>query len=90
MGAAVPSDVWRQLKGLTAGELCRALERDGWQRDTRSGSQHIYRTVTDTGAILRVSVHVHPHKTFGPGLLKGLLTDIGWSVADLRRLKLIK
>jgi predicted RNA binding protein YcfA (HicA-like mRNA interferase family) len=89
VGAAFPPDIWRQLKGLTAGELCRALDRDGWQLDTRGSSQHIYRKA-DAGAILRVSVHVHPHKTFGPALLKGLLADIGWSVADLQRLKLIK
>ena len=55
MGAAFPPDVWRQFKGLTAGELCRALERDAWQRDTRGGSQYIYRKVA-SDSVLRVSV----------------------------------
>ena len=89
MGAAFPPDVWRQLKGLPAGELCQAPERDAWQRDTRGGSQYIYRKVVNN-SVLRVSVHVHPKKTFGSALLKALLADIAWSIADLRRLKLIK
>ncbi|OGF53805.1 MAG: hypothetical protein A2Z21_01010 [Candidatus Fraserbacteria bacterium RBG_16_55_9] len=29
-------------------------------------------------------------ETFGPSLLKALLTDIGWTEDDLRRLRLIK
>lgn len=90
MGSAFPPDVWRQLKNLTAADLCRALERDGWQRDTRGGSQYIYRTVSADGTVHRVSVHVHPQKTFGAGLLKGLLADAGWTEEDLQRLKLVK
>jgi predicted RNA binding protein YcfA (HicA-like mRNA interferase family) len=90
VGSALPADVWRQLKGLTSADLCRALGRDGWQRDTRGGSQYIYRKVLLGGTVGRVSVHVHPQKTFGPKLLKGLLDDIGWTVDDLRRLKLVK
>ena len=50
---------------------------------------HIYRRVDDTG-VRRVSVHVHPQKTYGAGLLKGLLKDIGWTVDDLRRLRLVR
>ena len=38
----------------------------------------------------RVSVHYHPRKTFGPKLLQSLLNDIGWSEADMKRLKLVK
>jgi len=37
-----------------------------------------------------VVIHYHPRKTYGPGLLKGLLADIGWDEKDLKRLKLIK
>ncbi|HVT46515.1 MAG TPA: type II toxin-antitoxin system HicA family toxin [Vicinamibacterales bacterium] len=89
MGAAFSPDVWRQLKNLTAGELCRALEREGWTRDTRGGSMHIYRRAVGAD-VRRVSIHVHAQKTYGAGLLKGLLEDIGWTVDDLRRMKLIK
>ena len=35
-------------------------------------------------------VPVHPKKTYGPGLLKDLLADIGWSEIEMRKLKLIK
>lgn len=90
MGAALPADVWRQLKGITAGDLCRALDRDGWQLDTRGGSQYIYRKAFADQTVRRVSVHVHPQKTFGPALLKGLLADIGWTAEDCRRLKIVK
>jgi len=38
----------------------------------------------------RVSIHYHPHKTYGPSMLKMLLDDIGWSEEQLRALKLIK
>jgi carbamoylphosphate synthase small subunit len=38
----------------------------------------------------RIAIHYHPHKTYGPALLKALIEDIGWKENDLRRLKLIK
>jgi predicted RNA binding protein YcfA (HicA-like mRNA interferase family) len=90
VGAALSADIWRQLKGITAGELCRALDRDGWQLDTRGGSQYIYRKAFADQTVRRVSVHVHPQKTFGPALLKSLLADIGWTAEDCRRLKIVK
>ena len=87
--AAFPPNVWNQLKNKTADNIISALERDGWERDT-----------TSKGAILgfiktgshreRITIHYHPKKTYGPGLLKGLIADIGWTVKDLRRLRLIK
>jgi predicted RNA binding protein YcfA (HicA-like mRNA interferase family) len=85
---AFAGNVWAQLKNITAGELAKALERDGWTRDTKGGSQYIYRKVASEPR--RVSVHFHPGKTYGPATLKGLLDDTGWTDVDLRRLKLIK
>jgi predicted RNA binding protein YcfA (HicA-like mRNA interferase family) len=82
---ALAGNVWDQLKNTTAGDLAKALQRDGWVLDTKGGSQHIF---WKSGR--RVSVHIHPHKTFGAKLLKGLLDDIGWNDDDLRRLRLIK
>jgi hypothetical protein len=38
----------------------------------------------------RIVIHYHPGKTYGPGLHKGLISDIGWADNDLRRVKLIK
>lgn len=82
---ALPANVWDQLKSITAGELAKALTRDGWAVDADGGSQRIF---WKNGR--RVSVHIHPQKTYGPGLLKQLLADTGWTVDDYRRLKLIK
>ena len=66
--------------------MIAALEKDQWVRD-----KYVQ------GAVLvfmkgqsRVTVHFHPGKTYGAKFLKGLLADIGWSVDDMRRLKLIK
>jgi predicted RNA binding protein YcfA (HicA-like mRNA interferase family) len=90
---AFTGNTWNQLKNLTAGDLANALKRDGFSEDTKGGSQHIYyRPPVPAQAIpaRRVSVHVHPHKTYGAKMLQGLLADAGWNEDDLRRLKLIK
>jgi predicted RNA binding protein YcfA (HicA-like mRNA interferase family) len=84
---AFPPNVWNQLKSITASELAGALERDGWSKDTRGGSAYIYLSADKTK---RASVHFHPGKTYGAKTLQGLLEDIGWTVEDLRRLKLIR
>jgi predicted RNA binding protein YcfA (HicA-like mRNA interferase family) len=79
-------NVWQQLKSITADELIRVLEKDGWVRDVGVGAELVYRD--EDGRI--VSIHYHPRKTYRPGLLKALLEDIGWTEVDMRRLKLIK
>jgi len=78
--------IWGQIRGLTADELVRGLERDGWQRADTSGASFVYRHPDGR----TVSVHYHPRKTYGPKLLRSLLMDIGWSEEDLRRLKLVR
>jgi predicted RNA binding protein YcfA (HicA-like mRNA interferase family) len=89
---AYPPNVWNQLKNITAGDLAKALNRDGWHLDTKGGSQHIYWIAAESGGrpARRVSVHIHPQKTYGPRLLKDLLDDIAWTEDELRSLKLIK
>ena len=84
--ATYPPHVWNQLKNLTAGELIAALERDGWRRDAKGGSQIIF--FKEPGS--RVSIHFHPQKTYGAAILKALLADIAWTEADMKALKLIK
>jgi predicted RNA binding protein YcfA (HicA-like mRNA interferase family) len=64
-----------------------ALEKDGWQHDITSGASQAYRNPATSA---RVTIHVHPGKTYGAKLLKGLLEDIGWSEDDLKRLKIVK
>ncbi|HEY3118719.1 MAG TPA: type II toxin-antitoxin system HicA family toxin [Chloroflexota bacterium] len=65
--------------------MTRALERDGWAQDVTRGAVRVYRHSDGE----RVTIHYHPGKTYGRKLLEGLLEDIGWSEADLRRLRLI-
>jgi predicted RNA binding protein YcfA (HicA-like mRNA interferase family) len=82
--------VWDQLKNITAGDLKQALHKDrlnGWYPDETASSAIVYRNDL-TGKI--VSIHNHPHKTYGSRQLKELLKDIGWTEEDLKRLKLIK
>ncbi len=84
-----PEHVWSQLKNLTKGDLCKALERDGWRCDMDGGSAHIYYKPGPPS--LRVSVHYHKSsETMGRKLLMSLLSDACWSEQDMRRLRLIK
>lgn len=80
-----PEHIWKQLKGKKKVDLIAALERDGWVQDVTMGAERIYRKGTR-----RVSIHYHPTETFGPGLLKSLLADIGWSEKEMKKLKFIK
>ena len=81
-----PHNIRQQLKGLTADELIRALERDGWALDVGFGKGQVYRHPDGR----HVSVHYHPGSTYKPGLRNAILDDIGWSIDDLKRLKLVK
>lgn len=81
-----PPHIWEQLKNLTADDLKKSLEKDGWIRDTSRGAILVFRHSDGR----RITIHYHPRKTYGAGLLKALLFDIGWNEDDLRRLKLIK
>ncbi len=76
---------WDQLKNKTADHLVSALKKDGWKHDITSGAVQVY-----IKSPKRVTIHYHPKKTYQPKLLKALLADIGWTVADMKRLKLIK
>ena len=76
---------WNQIRGISVEKLMRALRADGWAEEKRrSGTRPFYKD----GA--RIVIHYHPGKTFGPKILRGILQSIGWSEADLKRLKLIK
>ena len=79
------SAVWQQIKSISAEELKRALQKDGWDEEPKRGA--IYPFVKEGR---HVAIHFHPGKTYGPRLLKKLLDDIGWSQDDLERLGVIK
>jgi predicted RNA binding protein YcfA (HicA-like mRNA interferase family) len=77
---------WSQIRNITADELIRAIEKDGWKsHPTGSGSRRVF-----VKKHKLISVHYHPHKVYGPDMLKDLLRDIGWDEKDMKRLKLIK
>ena len=79
-------NTWNQLKNLTVERLIKALEDDGWERQIKSGATLPFRH--PDGKI--IVVHYHPKKTYGSGLLKKLLADIGWSEDRMKELKLLK
>lgn len=81
-----PKQVWNQLKAKTSEDLIAALLRDRWAHEETRGAVQVYRH--EDGR--RVAIHYHPNRSYKPKLLKGLIEDIGWSEADMRRLKLIK
>jgi predicted RNA binding protein YcfA (HicA-like mRNA interferase family) len=85
-------EVWRQLRSITAKDILKALQRDGWKEEIRRGATRSFSktTANGSGRRLRVVIHYHPKKTYGTKLLKGLLEETGWSLADLVRLKLVK
>ncbi len=87
---AFPKHVWNQLKATTADELIAALKKDGYTQDPASADATIAYIKPGNPSPKRIVIHYHPQKTYGPKLLKGLLSDIGWTEADMRPLKLIK
>ena len=73
-------------RGLTARQLVRALQADGFQLARTRGSHRIYRHPDGR----RVVVAYHAlSDTFPIGTLKAMLADIGWTDSDLRRLGLL-
>ncbi len=89
---ALKPNVWNQLKSITKGELITALKRDGWYQEvTGRGSELLFLKPNPDGTHRRVAIHFHHAKdTMGRGLLTALLEDVGWTEADLVRLKLVK
>ena len=80
-------NAWAQLKNKTADDLISALLKDGFAPDDNVRTERIYRHPDGR----KVSIHYHSGKqTYGSSLLKDLLEDIGWSEAEMKKLKLIK
>jgi hypothetical protein len=78
--------VWAQLKNLTADELIIALTRDDAILNDSHGSAQVFKLKSG----IKIAIHYHPGKTYGPRLLTDLIEKVGWTEADLKRLKLIK
>jgi predicted RNA binding protein YcfA (HicA-like mRNA interferase family) len=84
--SSYPSHVWNQLKNITPDDLIKALKKDGWIQDVSIGAVLVFRK----SSTQRITIHYHPKKTYGHGLLKSILDDIGWDEKQMRALKLIK
>ncbi|GAJ19136.1 unnamed protein product, partial [marine sediment metagenome] len=58
------------MKAISGKQLCRLLEKKGWDRKTINGSHHIY---MKQGKKERISVPVHGNKDLKTGLLKAVI-----------------
>ncbi len=74
------------LRTLTAQQLIRALETDGFRWTRSAGSHRVYRH--PNGRRVVVAFH-RPGATFPPKTLAAMLKGTEWSEDDLRRLNLI-
>ena len=81
----LPNSAWDQLRNKTADELVAALLKDGWAEDAGRGSIRVYRHPDG-----RRARFITIRRNLRTQALKSLFQDIGWSEADLRRLKLIR
>jgi hypothetical protein len=84
---ALLKDGWTIEEGGSGGMVgyFKEFKLPGESRDPRTNVKLPYRIVRR-----RVQVHPKSGKSYGAKLLKGLLDAIGWTEADLRRLKLVK
>lgn len=58
------------MKSISGKQLCRVLERKGWELKTIKGSHHVYMV---EGRTERISVPVHGNKDMKMGLLKAIM-----------------
>ena len=78
---------YSKIRSLTAGRIIRALKKDGFILDRKSGAHHQYRHPDKRR--VTVSYH-HSSDTFRFKTLKSMLEkQAKWTIEDLQRLKLI-
>ncbi|MBI4746261.1 MAG: type II toxin-antitoxin system HicA family toxin [Deltaproteobacteria bacterium] len=58
------------MKSISGKQLCRILERKGWELKTIKGSHHVYMM---DGRTERISVPVHGNKDLKIGMLKAIM-----------------
>lgn len=81
-------NVWDQIRGTTNGQFEKALQKDGFEWEQKSGAIQIYQHPETQR---KVSVHSHPGQIIRRGTLKGMLDAAGWITEDdLIRVGLIK
>jgi len=62
------------MKAISGKELCKLLEKNGWELKRIKGSHHVY---MKAGHPARISVPVHKNRPLKTGLLKHLLKIAG-------------
>ena len=72
-----------KLPRITASELLRALQRDGWREDRQSGSHLVLKHPTKPG---RVVVARHAGTIVKPKTLSSMLDEAGLTAEALRDL----
>lgn len=72
-------------RGITARQLIKALQADGFVLKRARGNHPIYRHAD--GRRVVVAYH-HLSDSFPIGTLKAMIADIGWTDQDLQRLGL--
>ncbi|MCL5061902.1 MAG: type II toxin-antitoxin system HicA family toxin [Nitrospiraceae bacterium] len=68
------------MKSISGKDLCRLLEKKGWQLKNIKGSHHVYMTA---GRKERISVPVHGSKDLKYGLLKAIMNIAGLNEDEL-------
>lgn len=69
------------MSSISGKDLCRTLERRGWELKRIHGSHHIY---GKSGEAVRLSVPVHGATPLKIGLLRALLKAAGLVESDIR------
>ena len=69
------------MSSISGKQLCRALEKAGWQLRRIHGSHHIY---GKDGSVVRLTVPVHGNTPLKIGLLHALLKVAGLREEDVR------
>jgi predicted RNA binding protein YcfA (HicA-like mRNA interferase family) len=69
------------MSSISGRDLCKALERNGWELKRIHGSHHIY---GKSGTVVRLSVPVHGATPLKIGLLRALLKSAGLGEGDCR------
>ena len=78
---------YSKLRSLTARQIIRALQADGFSLARQKGSHRHYRH--PDGHRVTVSFH-HSSETFRPGTLRSMIeVQARWDEEDLRRLGLL-
>ena len=74
----------KKLPSITAKKLVRFLKKRGFVEDRQSGSHLTLKSSTEK---LTVTVPVHTGTDIGKGLLKKILSDAGFTLAEFLKLK---